>query len=277
MGKLVIKRKGKSITRINSEIDAELNYALDCMEKGNYKEGERLAIELMQKYPKIASTYQIYASVKALLNENEEVITYCDKTLALLPQAAEPWYLKATAYSNLGKDVEAYICLKKFVARADRVDNADVEEAERFLRKTEAFLQVSMNLTLDKFIQLGLIFNKAMDAVEKNQWNTALKFFKRALKVDLNNLPTVMNIGICLAVLGKRNEAFSAFDKVLEIDPQYLPAIQKKGSLLEMKEGERLDFSAHDLEKLNKVAHIEELIAKGVIDEEDLVVDEDKE
>ncbi|HEY8111005.1 MAG TPA: tetratricopeptide repeat protein, partial [Candidatus Nitrosotenuis sp.] len=65
-----------------------------------------------------------------------------------------------------------------------------------------------------------------------NQYTKAINSYDKLLKVDPNNLNSLVNKGIATSKLGNHKEAIALYDKVLEIDPNYFDALHCKGDSL---------------------------------------------
>jgi len=64
--------------------------------------------------------------------------------------------------------------------------------------------------------------------------------FKKCLEINKNHPQSWGNLGICLAMLGKKEESLKAFNMALAIDPSYSPAKTNRILVESLKEGEEL-------------------------------------
>ena len=92
-----------------------------------------------------------------------------------------------------------------------------VEEAEREKREEEDTLTYWDH------------FNKAYDAVEKGDYNTAVQEYTRAIEKDPNYAFAYNNRGNSYADLGKYDQAIADYNKAIELDPNYAFAYNNRG------------------------------------------------
>ena len=86
--------------------------------------------------------------------------------------------------------------------------------------------------------QTGLVHMAAKD------WNEAVMSFKSAIQAHPKNIQSYGNLGICYALLGKKQDALDALDKALELNPGYEPARHHRDLVASLNEGEVLDEHA---------------------------------
>lgn len=68
------------------------------------------------------------------------------------------------------------------------------------------------------------VFKRAMNQLDRNEFEQAAKTFRSALRLDPKNYKALTGMGRCLKELGRRDEARQCFQKALEINPGYAQA-----------------------------------------------------
>ena len=130
-------------------------------------------------------------------------------------------YQKKLDVSNTVKSMQKVVAIgdlkEIFVKHAKDL----IDRFERSILKTEG-------VNLDTYVKNQEMFNQAVNAMERKDWERAIDGFQETLKVLKNHTQCYGNLGICLAKLGKKEQAIDAFNRALKIDPNYEPAIFNK-------------------------------------------------
>ena len=87
-------------------------------------------------------------------------------------------------------------------------------------------------LTEDQNNDLDFLIEKAADAVNNSDYESALFYFNEILKQDPNNSAMLNNKGGVLIELERYEEALEIFEKALEINPDFVEAINNKAITL---------------------------------------------
>jgi tetratricopeptide (TPR) repeat protein len=89
-------------------------------------------------------------------------------------------------------------------------------------------LQISRNeLLLTQYILKG------NEYYYKNEYNSALEWYDKAIEINPNYAGALTNKGVALDSLGRHEEAIKYFDKAIELDPNLSPVWNNKGIALE--------------------------------------------
>ncbi|UCG66562.1 MAG: tetratricopeptide repeat protein [Deltaproteobacteria bacterium] len=84
-------------------------------------------------------------------------------------------------------------------------------------------------IRLDPFPTVMAYHNLAMSYVFAGMPNEALETFRKALKVEPNNLPANLGLAVAYASLGREEDARTVGAKILEINPKFsVKAFAKK-------------------------------------------------
>ena len=74
--------------------------------------------------------------------------------------------------------------------------------------------------------------NMAVELAESGQYEEALDFVNRAIKLDANNANSWYNKGIILFKMGRYQDALNSFAQATDIDPEFTEAWYNKGMAL---------------------------------------------
>ena len=228
-----------AIASKDSEIDNAVDNALIYVENGNIEKGEELLLDLIRKYPDSYMVQYGMGTVQALKGNYSDSITYFDNCLEISPYYVQAWFNKAVSLKNfldVGGAIEAF---QKVVEYGDE-GGRFVIDARSFLSEIEARIQSESGLNLEAFLHSMDDFNTAFSNLQNQEYEKAIAGFQKVLAQNENHVQSYGNLGICYAVLEKKQEALRAFDKALSIDPEYKPALDNKMILLSLGEGKKM-------------------------------------
>ena len=146
------------------------------------------------------------------------------EALAFEPNNAEVWYNRSMSSrftSRIGQalqDSERAVELNTRTELAERFD-----EARKFNREmAQASIQLrGPDFTLDQLIEQEQLFQQGMKSMEAGKWNEAEQAFQAAIALS-DCLPQPWgNLGICLMMQQRYDEAEEALNHALVIDPTY--------------------------------------------------------
>ena len=80
--------------------------------------------------------------------------------------------------------------------------------------------------------EIDALIENGLDSYRLYNFEQAISYFDKVLKIDPNHLDALSNKGSVLLQLGKFDEAMLYFDQVLEIDPNHTGALIDKGLAL---------------------------------------------
>jgi len=102
----------------------------------------------------------------------------------------------------------------------------DIEKELKFARKMvkESLKMRGPNFTLDQLIEQEDLFQRALSLMEQGQWSEAEQAFKASIALG-DCLPQPWgNLGMCLMMQERYDEAEEALRHALRIDPKYAVA-----------------------------------------------------
>ena len=98
------------------------------------------------------------------------------------------------------------------------------------------------DFTLDQLIKQQDLFQDAMALLEKNIWEEAVEIFHEIINMGDCLPQTWGNLGVCLMMLKRYDEAETAFKSALEIDPEYKFAKVNLQNLADQRENPDQEF-----------------------------------
>jgi len=227
------------------EFDSQVNFetafdeALYLLTSGNFEEGKDRIEELSKRYPCSPYTHFARGTMFALQEDYDAAIGSFDEAIRLSPNYIEAYFNKAVAFKEL-LDVKNAIKTFQEVVKRGRLDDEVVVNAKDFLKKMAKDIQGQEGIDLDAYIKGHEIFDKAFLRMEKREWEKAFEGFKKCLEINKNHHQSYGNMGLCLAMLGRKEESLKALDMALAIEPSYAPAISNRTVVEKLKEGERI-------------------------------------
>ena len=103
------------------------------------------------------------------------------------------------------------------------MSNQNLEQQLNILLKKNLFKDslklLELNLKQNPELNKNPDFLNIYGLIQLNlkDWEKAIKYFKKAIELDINFRPAYFNLGLAYYDLGKLNNAYKAFCKVLEI------------------------------------------------------------
>jgi tetratricopeptide (TPR) repeat protein len=233
------QKSNKFIAVIDPEVDESVDQALAMIEKGKVRSGENLISELLNIYPNIHTVQFAMGVVRLIQSRYDEAISYFDKAIEIFPYYVEAWFNKAAAHQKRLELVETIKAYQQVVQLGDPSEDF-VRQAQEFIRNMERQIKGQCGLSLDEYFKVKEIFDDAFAAMERMEWEKAIRGFQSVLSFDPNHTQSYGNLGICYAHLSRKEEALRALNKALELDPHYEPALLNRKIVSSLKDGETL-------------------------------------
>lgn len=235
------KSGGRSVVvALDEKIEKQVDQALEDIEKNRLGKAESNLTALFRTE---SDNYYVNYGLGALYafkGENEKAIQHFRKAVDIFPYFVEAHYNLGVAYH---KNIDIANCVESFqkVVQLDDPDSLLVRESRRLLASIEQMVLKSNKTDLDTFIRAENIFKKGVQLFETKKWEQAIDHFKESLLLTDSTPQPHGNIGICYAILGKKEEAIHCFDQALAIDPNYELALVNKMFVEKLGPGEVLD------------------------------------
>lgn len=215
-----------------------------CYMFGNIGIGEvlvsrELEAELLEEHLDIHTVQFAMGVICARKGHHDQAIARFEKAIKIFPYFVEAWFNKGFAHQKRLEIAEMIRAYQQVIELGDPAE-AFVQQAKDAIKKLEQHVREDKGLSLQDYLKAMDKFNGAFAAMQRNEWENAIRGFQQVLALDTTHTQSYGNIGICYGQLGRKQEAIEALDKALELDPEYQPALQNRRIIRELKEGEKL-------------------------------------
>jgi len=238
-------KQKKSITPSASPVDKYLDLIGHHIFQGNYAEAvtlcERLLNYLPQHAPQRVDVLARLGTAQAMLQNFPQSYEAFTEALALEPKNAELWYNRSTASRFVSRFGQALQDIERAIELNTRSELAEKFDKElQFGRKMaeESRKLRGPDFTLDQLIEQEDLFQDGLQLTEAGEWEEAEQVFQASIAMS-DCLPQPWgNLGICLMMQARYDDAEAALKRALEIDPKYtiaknnlaaLPAFRRTG------------------------------------------------
>src|SRR5712692_4206376 len=221
-------RHKKKFTVSLSPVDKYLDLIGHQIFQGNYTEAvatcERLLNYLPMNAPQRIDVLDQLGTAQAMLQNFPQSYEAYTEALSLDPNNAELWFNRGMASrfnSRFGRSLRDYERAKELNVRPELAKK--IEEELEFARKmAEKTLKLrGPDFTLDQLIEQEGLFQDGLQLTEAGEWEEAEQAFQAAIAMG-DCLPQPWgNLGICLMMQQRYDEAEAALKRALEIDPKY--------------------------------------------------------
>ncbi|NIA30070.1 MAG: tetratricopeptide repeat protein [Actinobacteria bacterium] len=240
--KLSRQKLDEFMMKIDPEINAVVDKALAMAEKGNISDGEKIISALLKNHYHIDMVHYGMGVINLMKEHFDKAIPCFERAIKINPYFVEAWYNKASAHQKRLEMKQMIIAYRK-VIEIGEPSEPFIKRAKKFIKKVEKDIQKNSGLGLDEYLESMTIFEKAFAAMERMDWETAMRGFNQVLSMDPRHVQSHGNLGICYGHLGEKQKALAALDRALEIDPNYEPAIINRKIISSLGEGEKLRLS----------------------------------
>src|SRR5690348_5189977 len=199
---------------------------------------ERLLKFLPPHAPLRADVLAQLGTAHAMLQNYPQSYAILTEALELAPNNAELWYNRgmSSRYTlRLGRSFRDFTRAVELNKRAELSEQ--FHEALKFSREmAEKSIKLrGPNFTLDQLIEQEDLFQRGLKLMEARQWDEAGHTFQASIAMG-DCLPQPWgNLGICLMMQERYDEAESALKRALVIDPQYAIAKNNLAMLSESR------------------------------------------
>jgi tetratricopeptide (TPR) repeat protein len=235
--------EGHFIVEINPDVVDAVNAAGELALQGKFSQARAAMEHLLRKHPQNHAVLFGMGVVHAAQGDHRKSIEWFDRATAVYPYFMEAHFNKAMACRKL-LDVAGAIRASLKVVEVGDPKEREVGQAKAYLDDMAATIRKTEGVDLDTYLESMDTFNRAFALMEKGSWGEALAGFRTVAAKACRNAPTHGNMGICLAMLGRKTEALAALDRALEINPEYEPAMSNRLVVQGMQEGTPLSTAA---------------------------------
>ncbi len=210
--------------------------------RGNFGEAVINCERLLKILPRNASlradVLEQMGTAHAMLQNFPQSYAAYTEALSLNPNNADLWYnrgMTSRFTSRFGKSLRDYERAQELNTRPELTKK--IEDELKFARKMaeESLKLRGPNFTLDELIEQEDLFQKGLELMEAGQWQEADQAFRASIVMG-DCLPQPWgNLGICLMMQERYDEAEAALKRALVIDRKYDLAKQNLAALPEIR------------------------------------------
>jgi tetratricopeptide (TPR) repeat protein len=232
----------KQFTASLSPVDKNLDLIGHQIFQGNYAEAvatcERLLNYLPQHTPQRIDVLDQLGTAQAMLQNFPQSYAAYTEALSLDPNNAALWLNRGMASrftSRFGRSLRDYERAKELNIRPELAKK--LEEELKFARKLagNSMKLRGPDFTLDELIEQEDLFQKGLQLMEAGEWEEAEQAFQASIAMG-DCLPQPWgNLGICLMMQERYDEAEAALKRALVIDPRYTLAKNNLAALPEIR------------------------------------------
>lgn len=225
---------------INPEIDDKIDQALKMLETGTNNQGAAILISLLEEHPANCNVLFGMGTLYFSRKQYDEAIGYFEKVVEISPEYIEAYFNIAVAYKEKVDITNMLRAFQKVVSVGGPHEPL-VRHAAQYLAGWNQHLLKSNKTNIDGYLRGSDLFKAGFDEMEQRNWQKAIGYFKKVLSISANHYQSYGNIGICLAKLGRKQEALQALDQAIRLYPDYELAIVNKAIISILEEGECLN------------------------------------
>jgi tetratricopeptide (TPR) repeat protein len=242
------KSKGKNfIARMDPALFEIVDQALALLEQGKVRRAEKILSDLLEKHPENHMVHYGMGIVWGLKGRHDEAIACFDRSIKIFPYFVEAWFNKGSSHQLKLQVGEMFRSFEKVVELGDPSE-AYVQRAKQINSELQEQIRKQHGLSVNEYLKGMNRFNDAFAAMERREWEEALEGFQSVLRIDSNHTQSYGNAGICLAQMGRMDEAMAAFDKALELDPEYEPARRNRAVFSAVKQVAKTELPIQTVE-----------------------------
>ena len=220
------QRKGQVITP--RQVERWLDQAFDRVARADYEGAVHTCQRLMRytspQTPQRARALESLGLAHAMLQQFDDAYAALSEAVSINPDDADLWYNRGLSsrftmrFGQAVKDFERAAALEKDEQMAARYAeelsvSREMAERERALRGPD--------LTLEQLIEQEEYYHQAVELMRTQQWSLAEQAFRQVIQMG-DSLPQPWgNLGGCLIMQQRYDEAEAALKRALGIDPNY--------------------------------------------------------
>src|SRR6266568_2121572 len=232
----------KKFTASLSPVDKYLDLIGRQIFQGNYAEAvatcERLLNYLPRHAPQRVDALDQLGTAQAMLQNFPQSYAAYTEALSLDPNNAALWLNRGMASrftSRFGRSLRDYERAKEPNIRPELAKKLE-EELEFARELAEKTLKLrGPDFTLDQLIEQESLFQNGLLLTEAGEWEEAEQAFRASIAMG-DCLPQPWgNLGICLMMQERYDEAEAALKRALVIDPRYTLAKNNLAALPEIR------------------------------------------
>jgi len=236
------KQKKSATTSLSSQADRYLDLVGHQIFQGDYAGAvincERLLNYLPKSAPQRVDALEQLGTAHGMLQNFPQSYAAYTEALSLAPNNAELWFNRGMASrftSRFGRSLRDYERAKELNTRPELAKK--LEEELRFARELagKTLKLRGPDFTLDQLIEQEDLFQDSLQLMEAGEWEEAEQALQASVAMG-DCLPQPWgNLGICLMMQERYDEAEAALKRALVIDPRYTLAKNNLAALPETR------------------------------------------
>jgi Flp pilus assembly protein TadD len=215
---------------IQARLIGRIQYAEQQMRGGDFAGCIRTCEPLLNSLPKHSemrlNILGLLGLAQGMSQNYRESYDILSEAISLDPTRAEFWHNHGLASYHLGRLAEA---VRDFERAVELTKNDKSEMARGFalqLRESRQELQETMqlhgaNITLEQFTEREERFAQGVRLMKQEKWSEAGQLFRQLTETGARIAPYWGNLGVCLMVQRRYDEAEAALKQSLAINPDY--------------------------------------------------------
>lgn len=217
--------------------DDFFDLTMDAFEDGDRKQTKWLLKKASKYFPGHHLTPYIEGLLAVTIEEDLKGLKLFTKSLVIKSDFSLAHGNISICYKRLEK-------IPKMLYHAKQaVELANDDELE-LLHQHKSMLdmvikEIPNGLSLDKYIENGLLFDDAHDEMVAGNIDQAIELFEQVLSADEYLSPVLGNLGICYLVKNQLAKSREYLARALEVDPDYTPAKLALAKLEGIEQGEQ--------------------------------------
>ncbi len=219
-----------------------INQAGQQVFKGDYAGAidtcQRLLSYLPQKSPQRAEVLDYLGTAQGMLQNFPQAYEAYTEALSITPNDAQLWYNRGLASRFTTRAGQSFRDFERAVELNKNPELArDFAKELKFSRElAEKSIKLrGPNFTLDQLIEQEELYQHGLTLMEASKWEEAGKVFQRVIEMG-DCLPQPWgNLGTCLIMQERYDEAEAALKRALEIDRRYTIAKRNLAALPEIR------------------------------------------
>ncbi len=223
-------------------------YARQQMLMGDFAGAINICEPLLNALPRHSETrMEILAMLglaHGMLEHYQQSYDVFSEAISIDPTVAELWYNRGLACSSMARPAEA---VRNFERAVELTKNDTGEMARKFaaqLEESRQELQEAMQtyetgITLEQYTEREERFTQAISLVRQGKWPEAERLFRQLTETE-SRVPSYWgNLGVCLMMQIRYDEAEEVLKQALAIDPDYPIARDNLQKLPEIRRSKR--------------------------------------
>src|SRR6266446_1693413 len=232
----------KTLPTSTQQVDKQIDLAGQQIFRNDYlgavETCQRLLRYLPQRAPQRAQVLNLLGIAQSMLQNFPESYAAYTEALSLEPDSADLWFNRGMASrftSRFGQSLRDFEHAAEL--NTERELKSKIDEALKFSQKMakESLKLRGPDFTLDQLIEQENYFQDGLKLMEAGEWEEAGMAFQRSIELG-DVLPQPWgNLGICLMMQERYDEAEEAFKRALKIDRKYDLAKRNLAALPEVR------------------------------------------